>query len=61
MSRDSGESGLIVGAGLAGCMVGVLLAKKGVRVTVLEGREDWRKGSRAAAVSDLSLVLSSED
>jgi len=34
---------VVVGAGLAGCMVALLLARRGETVLVLEKRGDWRK------------------
>ena len=58
------DDGVIVGAGLGGCMMALLLAQKGKGVVVLEGREDWRvkpqqvcQHARVFTAFSLSLVV----
>ena len=42
MARDGGQRVAVVGAGLAGCLLAVLLGRRGVPVTVYERRPDPR-------------------
>ena len=54
--RDTPEITL-VGAGLAGSLLAIFLARRGYRVTLLERRLDPRKGSRASAGRSINLAL----
>ncbi|OLT34812.1 hypothetical protein BJF79_32885 [Actinomadura sp. CNU-125] len=46
---DDGERIAIVGAGLAGCLLAVLLGRRGIAVTVFERRPDPRVAAPSGA------------
>ncbi len=54
---DSGSSCCIVGGGPAGVMLGYLLARAGVRVTVLEKHRDFNRDFRGDTVHPSTLQL----
>lgn len=49
---------VVVGAGPVGCLLAILLSKRGFRVAVLEKRSDWRNKSTHYSGRSINLALS---
>ena len=44
---------VVVGCGLAGCMITMLLAKRGFKVEIFESKKDWRQDKKLRGGDDL--------
>ena len=49
---------IVVGAGLVGCLQGVILRQMGKSTTIYEKRKDWRKSGTSSGRS-INLVVTS--
>ncbi len=53
MAEEKEDTVVVVGCGLAGCMITMLLAKRGFKVEIFESKKDWRQDKKLRGGDDL--------